>query len=222
MLLVKEPLFTEGRIAENDIELRGNIDVLIAAKDVIRFGIEVAGNLRRNGIALNSFEVRIPFFRTQADKIAYACGGLQYSEGGCVFANAKTSQAAVDTANDGFRGVMGILCGASRLCVLVVGKQRLDFVVLFPPLLILSIKCLRQPPPADIAYQYLFFFRACDFRIFFQQLLEDADCPDIVFKLDGGASNTKFIRRRYAVISSLVSTPSCSRISQSDMPLMLI
>ena len=225
MILVKKPLVTEGRIAEDDIKISGNnIGVLVASGNDFRFRIEVFGDLRRNRIAFNRSKLCFPFRRTKAEKIPYSCGRFQNLERGCVFAfaDAETRKPLVDAANDGFRSIMGILRGTSSLRVLIAGEQRLDFVVLFPPAFVFGIKGLRQAAPAHIAHQRFLLFRACHFGVVPDQALKDGNGPDIVLKFDGGASTAEFVGGGYAVVSSLVSTPISSRISQFDMPLMRI
>ena len=166
----------------------------------------------------------MPFRRAEAEKVPCSCGWFQNLERGCVFprANAETRKPLIDAANDGFRSVMGILRGAPGLRVLVAGEQGLDFVVLFPPAFVFGVKGLRQAAPAHVAHQRFLLFRACHFGVILDQALEDGNGPDIVLKLDSSASTAEFVGSGYAVVSSLVSTPIISRISQSDMPLMRI
>ena len=188
------------------------------------FWVKIAKDLGRKRIAFNRRKLCFPFRRTKAEKVPCSCGRFQNLERGCVFAFAdtETRKPLVDAANDGLRSVMGILRGAPGLRVLVAGEQGLDFVVLFPPALVFGVKGLRQAAPAHVAHQRFLLFRACHFGVVPDQALEDGNGPDIVLKLDGGASTAEFVGGGYAVVSSLVSTPIISRISQSDMPLMRI
>ena len=128
---------------------------------------------------LNRKKIRVEVFGTETNEVADARRGFQNTEFPAI-SQPNSGEPLIDTSDDGFRGIVGVLRGAAGRRIVVRGEQTLQFPVFSGPLLVFGIKDLRQPAPANIADKDFLFLRRGQFSVVGLELFEQAYGGDIV------------------------------------------
>ena len=132
--------------------------------------------------------------------------------------NAEPGKPLIDAPDDGFRGIVSVLCGAPGGRVFIGGEYALKFPVFRRPFVVFRVKDLRKTTPSDKTHQRAFFFRGGQFRTVGLELLQQTYGGEVIRIFFLCAADAKLIFRAYSVIFRFISTPQLSKISQSDIP----
>ena len=215
---VVERLIPERRIAHCKVETRRvEGDVLKAVIDVAGFGVQVCGNGRCCRFQFHGQEPGLETFRAKSDKIADTRRRFENVEFLSRF-NAESGKPLIDAPDDGFRGIVSVLCGAPGGRVFIGGEYALKFPVFRRPFVVFGVKDLRKTTPSDKTHQRAFFFRGGQFRTVGLELLQQTYGGEVIRIFFLCAADAKLIFRAYPVIFRFISTPQLSKISQSDIP----
>ena len=215
---VIQRLIAEGRIADYGIYTAGTeLTVLETNIEMFCFGIEVLRDGRGCGVKFHSHETGIEIFGTEADEIADARRRFKNTER-FSSTKAEAGQPLIDTSDDSFRGIMGVLGGTAGGSVGFRGKQILHFPVFGGPLFVFGVKDLRQPAPAHITDEDFLFLRRGQYRAVGLKPFEQAYGGDVIRIFGFRAANAQSVFCGYPVIFRLMSMPMLSNISESDIP----
>ena len=143
---VVERLIPERRIALCKVETRRvEGDVLKAVIDVTGFGVQVCGNGRCCRFQFHGQEPGLETFRAKSDKIADTRRRFENVEFLSRF-NTESGKSLIDAPDDGFRGIVSVLCGAPGSRVFIGGEYALKFPVFRRPFVVFGAKTCGRPP----------------------------------------------------------------------------